>query len=354
MEYWANPNRAAMIGDDAMKNRDLSATMHEPAISRLQSGGLITNYVCSSACAHCSYRSSPKRDKAYITADEAAENFRACRRLGCRSMHIGGGEPLLKPAALKEVLRAARQESMEIEYVETNSSWFRDHDSAVALLRDLQRLGCGTLLISIDPFHNEFIPFAKVKGVLQACRRSGMGIFPWVMEFYDEIDRLGDQTTHSLEEYEHAYGPGYLADVEARYRVSMCGRAVDTFGPLHPRQGAEQILSQASSSCPRLLGTGHFHIDLYGNYVPPGCVGLAVHRDDLGEPLTRASYPIFRTLLEGGVAALHELAREFGYEPDRQFAGECDLCAHLRSFLANCAPDQFPELAPSEFYTIDR
>jgi hypothetical protein len=343
-----------MIEGDSTKTWDLSATMHEPAISRLQSGGLITNYVCSSACAHCSYRSSPKRDKAYITAPQAAENFRICRRLGCRSMHIGGGEPLLKPDALKEVLRAARQEGMGIDYVETNSSWFRDQDSAVALLRDLQQLGCGTLLISIDPFHNEFIPFAKVKGVLQACRRSGMGIFPWVMEFYDEINRLDDRTTHSLEEYEQAYGPGYLADVEARYWVSMCGRAVDTFGPLHPRQDAEQILGQANPSCQKLVGTGHFHIDLYGNYVPPGCVGLTVRRDDLGSPLARESYPIFRTLLEGGVAALYSLAQEFGYEPGREFAGECDLCAQLRSFLVGRAPDRFPELAPAEFYTVDQ
>ncbi len=328
--------------------------MPEPAITRLQSGGLITNYVCSSACAHCSYRSSPKRDKAYITADEAAANFAACRRLGCRSMHIGGGEPLLRPEGLKDVLRAARQEGIAIEYVETNSSWFKDLDTTVDLLKELQQLGCDTLLISIDPFHNEFIPFAKVKGVLQACRRAGMGIFPWVMEFYDEINRLDDQTVHSLEEYEKAYGPGYLADVQSRYWVTMCGRAVDTFGPLRARQSAAEVLRTAPRSCPRLLGTGHFHIDLYGNYVPPGCVGLTVRREDLGKPLAEENYPVFRTLLARGVPGLHESAAELGYQPTREFAGECDLCADLRAFLATTAPDRFPELAPVEFYTVDR
>jgi hypothetical protein len=328
--------------------------MFQPSISRLQSGGLVTNYVCSSACAHCSYRSSPKRDKAYITPETAAANCRACRELGCRSMHIGGGEPLLKPDGLKDVLRAARQEGMAIEYVETNSSWYRDQDSAVVLLRELRQLGCDTLLISIDPFHNEFIPFAKVKGVLQACRRAGMGIFPWVMEFYDEINRLDDQTVHSLAEYEAAYGPNYLADVQARYWLSMCGRAVDTFGPLARRQTLEQVLASGSGGCSRLLSTGHFHIDLYGNYVPPGCVGLAIRREDLGKPLARDSYPVFLTLLEQGVNGLYEMARELGYAPGREFAGECDLCADLREFLVNQDADRFPELAPVEFYTIDR
>ncbi len=47
---------------------------------------------------------------------------------------------------------------MEIEYVETNSSWFKDEHSAVALLRKLMEYGLRTLLISMSPFHNEY-PF---------------------------------------------------------------------------------------------------------------------------------------------------------------------------------------------------
>jgi len=181
-----------------------------------------------------------------------------------------------------------------------------------------------------------------------------MGIFPWVMEFYDEINRLDDQTVHSLAEYELAYGPNYLTDVRSRYGISMCGRAVDTFGPLRPRQAAAEVLRAAPRSCPRLLGTGHFHIDLYGNYVPPGCVGLTVRREDLGRPLSEADYPVFRALLAHGVTGLHDLAVGLGYQPTREFAGECDLCADLRSFLVAQAPDRFPELAPVEFYTADR
>lgn len=328
--------------------------MPEPVIARLHSGGLVVNYVCSSACAHCSYRSSPRRDHAYISEADAAANCRVCRSLGCRSMHIGGGEPFLRPEGLKGALRAARREGVAIEYVETNSSWFKDEDSAVVLLGELQALGCDTLLVSIDPFHNEFIPFHKVKGVLRACRRAGMGIFPWVMDFYEEIDRLDDRVPHALAEYEAAYGPGYLEDVLARYRITLCGRAVDTFGPLLPRQTAPAVLAAAPRSCPRLLGTGHFHMDLYGLYVPPGCVGLAVRREHLGQPLDRATYPLFRTLLERGVNGLHELAAGLGYRPGREYAGECDLCADLRAFLAASHPDRFPELAPREFYTADR
>jgi hypothetical protein len=121
-----------------------------------------------------------------------------------------------------------------------------------------------------------------------------------------------------------------------------------------PRQPAESIIRTAKGGCSRLLGTGHFHIDLYGNYTPPGCVGLTVRRDDLGQPLAPESYPIFHALLERGVAGLYEVAQGLGYAATREFAGECDLCADLRGFLVTQAPERFPELAPTEFYTIDR
>ena len=59
---------------------------------------------------------------------------------------------------------------MHIDYVETNSSWYRDPDTAIELLDRLKRKGLHTLLISMSPFHNEYIPFAKVKGVMVAAQ----------------------------------------------------------------------------------------------------------------------------------------------------------------------------------------
>lgn len=74
-------------------------------------------------------------------------------------MHIGGGEPLLRPEELGAVLQIAAQASVAVEYVETNSSWFKDPDSAIAMLAQLGKQGLQTLLVSISPFHNEYIPY---------------------------------------------------------------------------------------------------------------------------------------------------------------------------------------------------
>jgi hypothetical protein len=55
-------------------------------LSRLASGGLITNYFCTSACRHCLYRCSSGWPKDTITAETARRNLEAVRRLGIMCM----------------------------------------------------------------------------------------------------------------------------------------------------------------------------------------------------------------------------------------------------------------------------
>ncbi len=108
--------------------------MSEFNIKNLRSGGLITNYFCTSSCKHCLYKCSPHWEKRYIERDTVKKNLMSIRALGCRSVHIGGGEPLLRPDKLGTVLEVASEIGISVEYVETNSSWFQDIDSAKDLL----------------------------------------------------------------------------------------------------------------------------------------------------------------------------------------------------------------------------
>ena len=77
-------------------------------INRLGAGGIITNYNCSSRCAHCLYRCGPRRDKEYIDTDTLRKNIEKIISLGCNSVHVGGGEPFLNIAGLTRVLAVAR------------------------------------------------------------------------------------------------------------------------------------------------------------------------------------------------------------------------------------------------------
>lgn len=324
-------------------------------IATLQSGGVIVNYRCPAACAHCLYACGPRREAGYLAPDAAARIFARIRALGCRSVHIGGGEPFLDPDGLAAVLDVAAQAGVGIEYVETNAAWFRDETSAVARLRGLHEHGLGTLLVSISPFHNAFIPFAKTRGLMRACRLAGMNVFPWRTEFAPEIEAFDLDRVHSMDDYAARHGADYLPRLGQRYGVTLGGRALRTFAPHLPRRPLLEVLEETRGGCRRLATTGHFHIDLFGGYVPGLCTGLTIAYDDLGAPLDPARYPLLTGLHGAGVASLFERVRcETGFTPRPDgYVNACELCLDLRSALVagGCAS---AELGPRGFYEATR
>ncbi len=225
-------------------------------IRRLLSGGLITNYDCPSRCRHCLYACGPGRDASYMDEATAAANLSASRRLGCRSIHVGGGEPLLRPGRLARVLESARRAGVQVEYVETNCAWYRNPDQAVDLLSGLRGSGLGCLLISISPFHNEHIPYRKTRGVLEACQRAGIRAFPWVAGFASDLSALNPEVPHQLEEFEERFGKGYVARIPQRYWIHHGGRALTTFAPFMPSVETARLVEE-SGPCRELAETGH-------------------------------------------------------------------------------------------------
>ena len=323
-------------------------------IKRLVSGGLITNYFCASSCRHCLYNCSPQWEKNYIRPQTAEENLDTIRRLGCASVHIGGGEPLLRPDALGDVLQIARKVGVAVEYVETNSSWFKDPDSAVAILLTLRKKGLQTLLVSISPFHNEFIPFSRIQGVIEAARQAGIGIFPWISGFIADLSKLDASKTHSFKEYEERFGRNYLEGLLQRYWIHMGGRALETYRPYLAEKSALEICAENRGGCAaELLNTQHFHLDLFGNYIPGLCSGLAIKREDLGKALSEKKYPVLTTLFHGGISGLFKMAKaEFDYTPAHsRYINKCDLCTEIRTLFVHNNFGGPAELNPKEFYT---
>ncbi len=319
-------------------------------IGYLISGGIITNYKCSSKCKHCCYSSSPQWPDDYMTPSMADEIFSILKGLGCGSVHIGGGEPLLKPDKILAVLEAAKKNGVHIEYIETNASWYKDEASAHAILKDLKKYGAHTLLISIDPYHNEYIPFWKVKALMAACSRAEIEVFPWLMDFWSDIDAMDDRRPHSLDEYARLFGREYPLQLAKRYGLNLKGRAFKTYKPMMKKQPLEQVLKQ-SKPCRLLSGVYHFHVDLYGNFVPQSCPGLSVPLKELARGADPGRYRVFYALETAGVKGLVELAmKEYGFNPQAEYAGECDLCYDIRNYLVLERRLDLPDLKPEGHY----
>jgi hypothetical protein len=323
-------------------------TLH---IRHLSSGGIITNYYCTSRCGHCLYGSSPGWDKGYIDAETFTRNLETIKGLGCHSVHIGGGEPFLNLKGLEAVLRAAHELGMGVEYVETNSSWFKDRSSACTALTTLRRWGLSTLLISMSPFHNEHIPFSRVKGVIEACQVCGIGVFPWIADFYQEIDAFDDSVPHRMEEYRRRFGDDYLMRLPARYWIHPGGRALATYADVLARIPLEEILESHPGGCNELLDVTHFHLDLFGNYIPGLCSGMAIQREDLGSPLSPDEYPLLTTLFQSGIKGLLDRASaEFGFRPETNYTPKCHLCFDIRRYLVRDSQLDSKELQPQQYY----
>jgi hypothetical protein len=259
----------------------------------------------------------------------------------------------MSPQKLIAVLDAARRNHMAVEYVETNCAWFVDADGAAALLDQLQAAGLRTLLVSISPFHNAHIPFAKTLGVIDACRQSGMDVFPWVNAFVRDLSGLDQTRPHGMAEFQARFGEDYLQRIPDRYWIHMGGRALETFSEVYPLSSPEKILDESPSSCARALSdTSHFHIDLHGHYIPGLCAGLAMEMADLGQALPQGKYPLLDQLAASGISGLYEWAEQgYSYAPRKKaFLNHCDLCTDIRSFLLHGDADRFPELAPKGFY----
>lgn len=322
-------------------------------LNRLISGGLITNYYCSSKCRHCVYNSSPHWPRDYMTVELADEIFQTLKKSGCYAVHIGGGEPLLNPEGLLSVLKVAKNHGIHIEYIETNASWFKDMNSAGELLKKLKDNEVDTLLISIDPFHNEYIPFYKVKGLIEACQKFGIDVFPWLMDFWNHLDAMEDTKTHRLEDYERFFGSGYMLQLLKRYPINLKGRALNTYKEYLRSFPVKEIL-QGSAPCRELSGVHHFHIDLYGNFIPQSCPGLSIRLSDLSKGALPEKYPIIHALYSSGIKGLYDLATSrYGFVAKESYAGKCDLCNDIRRYLIGKLKLDLPDLKPEEHYIYE-
>ena len=320
-------------------------------IDRLQSGGVITNYFCTSSCGHCLYFCGPKRQKDYIEKWMLVQIIEKIRSLGCRSIHIGGGEPFLNLGGLKMVVETCRSANIGTEYVETNSSWYKGLNSACEILSSLKERGLSALLVSMSPFHNEHIPFFKVKGVIDACNTVGISVFPWISDFHSEIDAFDDRKTHALAEYENRYGSGYMMRLPSRYWIHPGGRALKTYSRISRLTPYDEILSSNQGGCRELMDVSHFHFDQFGNYIPGLCSGLALHYTDLGSVATPEKYPFFHILFRGGVAHLLKfVSDEYGFTPTKGYISKCHLCFEIRRYLVIDKGIKAREFQPNDFY----
>jgi len=290
-----------------------------------------------------------------MTREMADRIFALFNKSGCRSVHIGGGEPFVNFGGLLEVCESARDNMVSVDYIETNASWYTDDADAAAKLKLLRGAGVDCLLISLDPFHNEFIPYAKVKNLLRCCEKNNFGTFLWQSKFERVVRRFDENKTHALEEYTEKHGADFVKSVADAYGIGYNGRALRILeehggGRGAKKQPAEYFLNEPDRCAGRLGSLHHFHVDLNGDFIPPGCVGFKADIFDLcGGGLDGQDYPNFLAVTEGGFGALYERAESRGFTPDSGgYVSKCALCFGVKKYISE--KDSPRDVGPEGFF----
>jgi len=320
-------------------------------ISRLSSGGIIANYKCPAACGHCLYGCSPNAESGYIDEDTATKICEQLRRLGCRSLHIGGGEPFLDVSGLIRLIKVIIGSGISIDYIETNAAWITDDDDrSRQILSDVINVGGECIMVSADPFHIEFIPFWKPQKLIRLLEQTGISHFVWQERYLSLLGKPDPHKTYTNGELQDMFGYDVVGQCAREYGMGFNGRALN----LLRKYGKRKPVAALAGSCPELSNTSHFHVDYLGRYIPPGCTGMGILIEDVGELFDSAKYPVMSRLFEGGVRSLLEYAQESGFQPDPDgYVSKCELCFSIRKYLITQNRQVYPDLTPESFYNQD-
>ncbi|MCL2852853.1 MAG: 4Fe-4S cluster-binding domain-containing protein [Defluviitaleaceae bacterium] len=300
-------------------------------VERLRHGGIMANYKCNAACRHCLYACSPGRSGGYITRETAEVICALLKEGGCRSVHIEGGEPFLDFAGLVRLVTTVLRSGIRVDYIETNGFWAADEDRAIFYLRTLEQEGADTLCISLDPFHAEYVPVAYPLRLAEICKRNRFKHFIWQERFLPALSRVEPGRAHSRKALEQQISPDYVFKAAQSYGLIMGGRALGIEQEYGKPQPLEEIMT--GKQCGRLLSSDHFHVDLYGKFVPPGCTGIAIPMEEAVRGIPDYKYPAFEALAAGGVAQLLQYARDQGFTPAKEYTSCCALCFYIRQWL---------------------
>lgn len=315
--------------------------------------GFIANYRCPAACGHCLYGCAPAAEAGYVTEETARHVCAHLRRLGCRGLHIGGGEPFLNLDGLLGLIRVIRESGIEIEYIETNAAWVtsdaaRNRD----ILARVTDAGGGCIMVSADPFHVGYIPFWKPRTLIGLLEDLRIPHFIWQERYLPLLCKLDETRTYDGEALREVFGYDVLGRAAHEYGMGFNGRALNLLRPVAKKQRAEAFLNR--TPCKGLFSSGHSHVDYLGRHIPPGCTGMGVLIEDIDKPLDPQRNPVVTRLAGGGTEALFAYACEKGYmEAPEGYVSVCDLCFQTRQYLSLNHPKDHPDLTPPSFYRQD-
>ena len=145
-----------------------------PYLKNLKKLEFVVTNACTGKCRHCSEGDHGACDT-YLPPQSAADAVvRVAAAYRLETVMAFGGEPLLYPDTVEAIMCAAHAVGVPHRQVITNGYFSRDAGQISAMAARLAACGVSDLLLSVDAFHQEFIPLSAVRRFAEEALACGI------------------------------------------------------------------------------------------------------------------------------------------------------------------------------------
>ena len=197
-----------------------------PHLKNLNKVEFVITCACTGQCLHCS-QGGHRPDGGCINVPRAMQALsKVAERYSLHTVLAFGGEPLLFPDAVCELMQTAKALNIPNRQVITNGFFTRDRAAAAAVAESLLYSGVNDLRVSADVFHQRTIP---VEAPLYFARTaSALGIPTQVQPAWvqsrdadNRYDRRTREITDIFAKVGIAENPGNIVFPEGRARETL-------------------------------------------------------------------------------------------------------------------------------------
>jgi hypothetical protein len=326
--------------------------------------GLLLTYKCSASCKHCMYACSQHWKAEYITSENLYKLLTLMSGMiepgpyGAKNininygLHFTGGEPFLNFDLLSDAVDIADELDIPSTFIETNCFWAINDETTREKLVILKNKGLKGLLVSVNPFFLEYVPFERTERVIKyGYELFGQNLIVYQHEYYKRFRSRDISGRMPFEDFIKSEG---RSDFARNTEFFISGRApykIDQYN-IYPKYKAIHFANQPCN--PPFMRSWHNHVDNYGNFIPGYCGGLSLgsffNIDKLtNEGIELNEYPVLKHIISEDFEGLLSFAEDYGYRENKGgYLSKCHLCVDIRKYLAG--KDDFKELKPDEFY----
>ena len=133
----------------------------------------VVTFACTGKCKHCSQGDHEKTGVRIDPKIARKVILEISSKFNIETVMVFGGEPLIYPEAVYEILFTATERSIPHRQLITNGFFGGDIDEVI---KNLSVCGVNDILLSVDAFHQETIPLERVKQFALKAKNAGLKI----------------------------------------------------------------------------------------------------------------------------------------------------------------------------------